>query len=125
MTARISNTRIKMAKIRSNNRSDYFTSGVYPYLFEDELGIELTPITTPKLYNIPTETVGISGIVATTGTLENIVKTYNNSLATESLAVNNIAITSANLEVVVVIVPYDNSLATESLAVNNGLRILF
>jgi hypothetical protein len=117
VTARISNTRIKMTKIGPNYSRDYFTSGLYPFLFDDGMSIEMTPITTPTIYSIPTESVGISGIVPTAGTLEDIVITYDNYPA-ESLAVNNIAITGANLEVVTALVTYNNY-PTESLAVNN------
>jgi len=118
VTARISNTRIKMTKIGPNNRSDYFTSGVYPYLFEDDgISTELTPITTPKFYSIPTERVGITGVEAVSGSLDNIVVTYDNYIP-ENLRVNNIAITSANLEVTVNYVVYDNY-PTENLRVAN------
>lgn len=110
-----------MTKITGVAENQYFTSALYPTLIDsDVLSADMTPITTPTVYSIPTETVSLDGLSATEGVLRDIVVTYDNTnpAAIDLLGANNISITSANLEVVTVIVTYNEGLI-EQLSANN------
>lgn len=107
-----------MTKIRTESIREYFTSVLYPFVTDEIMAASMTPITTPAVYSIPTESMSMSGLVLESANLQSIVQTYNNPLALEELSVNNISITSASLVDSQNIVVYNNGL-TEELAINN------